>query len=442
MTAPPGREDQSQRDPAAEQSSTLPIGAVEPGPVGTTAQEPGGRKAGAAGVTDKLLHRMASAPIGKGQPGLYAADSQADITEAAPATLPRQATTAQGEPSMASSGDQPESREQRPEKGVAKPALAGLHPQVTPTQAEPSAVAGGVGPEPVASAFEVGLQPDAEPATIAMGLDLLKVSSDIGIGGDIPPGPIQEPESSPATGPARRPPRAQSRDEPNPAVPPAQSQAKGSQLAAESAPGDPTSPAPDLSAMNRGSPMETSFTRETARPTGQLGGPKSQASGAIDELVWSPPPNTGGGEPAIPAGGLHAQAMAESPDLRPMPQPLRPAGPAAEFSQGTATTHPLAEAGDKTGPLGDFPPVIDQSPLPSKPLAAAYPRARARVNTVAPRLRSEDPTAGSPPIEVRIDRIEITSPPAVQKAPPPSEAPAGPVLSLDDYLRQRDEGKA
>lgn len=269
------------------------------------------------------------------------------------------------------------------------------------------------------------------------------MSSDIGSGGDIPPGPIQEPEFSPATGPARRPPGAQSSNQPYSAVPSAQSSAKGSQLTAESAPGDPAWPGPDLSEINRGSPMETSFTREIARPTGQRGGSKSQATGVDDDMGWTPPPNAVGGEPAIPAGGQHAPAAAESPGLRPVPQPPRPAGPPMDFSQGTVTTRPSAEAGDKTRELRGFPPVIDQSPLPSKPLAAAYPRARARVNAVAPRLRSEDPTAGLPPIEISIDRIEINSPPAVQQAPlPPPEAPAGPVLSLDDYLRQRDEGKA
>lgn len=69
-------------------------------------------------------------------------------------------------------------------------------------------------------------------------------------------------------------------------------------------------------------------------------------------------------------------------------------------------------------------------------------RAVALVAAVQPKLRAAVPErapAGPPPVQITIGRVEVRGLP--HESRPPREArPAGPRLSLEDYLRERAAG--
>ena len=133
-----------------------------------------------------------------------------------------------------------------------------------------------------------------------------------------------------------------------------------------------------------------------------------------------------------------------------------PAGPrvAAEFEQVHPDTETDSVAVEPTSGHGSewrAPPATKTEP-PARPIGTSDVEATATVGrfqvgsdlvpTMVPiaGVRREPVPPARPTVQVTIGRIEVR---AVQPppAPPVPRAPVGPRISLDEYLRERNEGR-
>lgn len=107
--------------------------------------------------------------------------------------------------------------------------------------------------------------------------------------------------------------------------------------------------------------------------------------------------------------------------------------PIADAAWGQLERESAAAAHREPAPVAPPP-----APEPGRALRVEVRPAPAAERRIAPRQVAEAPPAAPPTIQVTIGRIEVRAAPAPPAARP---APAaGPALSLDDYLRQRNRG--
>lgn len=148
--------------------------------------------------------------------------------------------------------------------------------------------------------------------------------------------------------------------------------------------------------------------------------------------------------PAITTN-LHVEGVGITPPP-PAPHPGEAGGatrarnerPIADAAWGQLERESLAAAHREPAPIAPPPAPepgralrVEVRPAPAAERRSAPPAA-------APRQVAEAPPAAPPTIQVTIGRIEVRAAPAPPAARPAT--PAGPALSLDDYLRQRNRG--
>jgi hypothetical protein len=136
------------------------------------------------------------------------------------------------------------------------------------------------------------------------------------------------------------------------------------------------------------------------------------------------------GPAAVPPDRLE-RAPAGSPVARAAPEEVRQPTARSEAAAGPMTPAPTAAP----SPAEGLPPAVRPQPLVT--LSPVAQRRAARSPAVAVEA---PPRAATPVVRVTIGRVEVRA------APPPREVRAarsapGPRLTLDAYLRQRDEGK-
>jgi hypothetical protein len=156
--------------------------------------------------------------------------------------------------------------------------------------------------------------------------------------------------------------------------------------------------------------------RKSAAETRAIGEPPTE-SPVEPTVVWPPT--------AQPVELTELQPPAE--DAKAVPPPLISAGPASASPRRVQPVATATRAGQLLIPAG--------APTPLPPIAS---RNRARTETS---FATDADSSPAPTIHVTIGRVEVRAiMPAAQATQPPAR-PA-PKMSLDDYLRRRNEGAA
>jgi len=125
-----------------------------------------------------------------------------------------------------------------------------------------------------------------------------------------------------------------------------------------------------------------------------------------------------------PLGNLNPQSVLTGPPQRPAETDAPPAA--------TAPVAPVVQASRREEPAFPVAALIPK-PVPTPPSAPIAPR-----RTDSPRQEAPATTAEDPVIRITIGRVDVR---AVASRPAPPSNPRrsiAPLLSLDDYLRQKD----
>jgi len=265
-----------------------------------------------------------------------------------------------------------------------------------------------------------------------------------------------EPENFPAERPLSGPARTISVSDPGPTVPILRSTAGNrgdSQLHSTGIPAPSAWPPPAGETLTSGegafppgpveelfSPRETDFPEAASRLTADGSGPGAHPDRVQETELEFPPPDSGLVATAAPAIRRASCKTGDSPDQHVAPGQLSRTSPLPDFPFTTTSTPRSDAASDGAGKLRGIAPVITHPSQALPPGVPVPPGSGLPESTPESWRRRTGPAIEPPPIQVTIDRIEIQGPPAPEPAPTPSPpVQSGPALTLDEYLRQRDE---